>query len=250
MMTLRTFHKTLLFAGISLCTAFGPPSKTEKQYLSRVSGIFDKLNAAASNSKNACYINYTVTAQLNAKNNKEKNLQSKSTYELISFKGQSRVSSPEVIVLKDEKNTFTILPSRKTIYWADAVKGKKNDNIYGKLKQMQDTIFNNATKVECAEVSGKAYDQVITIYLNDKIANYIDIRKVVYHINAKQGLLNKVYVEYLPDRQYEKVEYAFNEMDLDYTKADMSTPVKALVFDGKSLQKQYLGYKLIDNRKK
>jgi hypothetical protein len=231
--------------------SFVPPTATEKQHLTRVSEFFDKLNAAATKEKNACYIHYTVTAWLNPLTKKGKNTVSKSSFKLICSKHHSRVYSGVMEVLKDEKNTFTIIPSRKMIYWSDAVTGKKNETLYTRLKQMQDTIFRNVKKVEYTEVKNEVYDQVITLQLNEKMSKFMEISKVIYYMSSKTGLISKVYVEYLPGKQYEKLEYEFNEIAFSYDKEDMRVPVKKLVFENdKSLQKQYLGYKLIDNRKK
>jgi hypothetical protein len=232
--------------------SFGPPTTTEKQHLARVSEFFDKLNTAAKADKNACYIDYTVTAHLGAKAGKGKNTVSKSSFKLLSSRYQSRVYSQVMVVLKDEKNTFMIIPSRKMIYWSDAISGKKEENLYTRMKQIQDTIFSNVKKVECMEVKdNKAYDQVITLELNEKASRFFDIQKAVYYLNSKTGMISRVYLEYLPDRQYKKLEYDFNEIVLHYDKENISTPVQKLVFENdKDLQKQYLGYKLIDNRKK
>jgi hypothetical protein len=241
----------LLIFSCPLLLSFSPPSAVEKQHLARVSEFFDKLNAASKKENGACYIDYTVTASLGAKARQGKTV-SKSSFKLLSSFHHSRVYSQVMVVLKDEKNTFMIIPSRKMIYWSDAITAKKDENLYTKMKQMQDTIFNNVKKVEYEEVKdNKAYDQVITLQLNERISKFLDIQKVIYYMNNKTGMLSKVYIEYLPDRQYEKLEYDFNEIVMSYDKENINVPAKKLVFENdKDLLKKYLGYQLIDNRKK
>ncbi len=240
----------LTFAAL-LLMSFTTSNTSSKAALTEVSKIFDKLNLSASEGKNVCYLNYTVTAKLNSKETNGQNIISTSQFELITNKNQSRIISKEMMVLKDEENTITILPSRKMIYLADAVNGNKNENLYAKLKPLQDSIFKHSEKVETEDVKGKTYNKIITIQLDQKMANFIDIESASYYINTDTQVLNKVVVNYLPNKQYQQLEYNFNEVSFNYNKVNMQAPVKKQVFEhGKNLKKEYQDFKVIDNRKK
>jgi hypothetical protein len=218
--------------------------------LLEVRQVFDKLNEVAGGSK-VSYINYSVISKLKEKDGSGNNITNSGVFELISTAKQNRIYNKDMIVLKDQTNTFTILPSRKVIYISDAVIGKKEERLYEKLKVLQDTIFKNALKVTTELVKGKSYDKIVNVVLNDKIGKYLAMKQVAYYINTQNKTLKKVFVEYLPDQQFITLEYNFNETNFDYKKADMTIPVKNLVFEsGKNLKKDYLDYKVIDNRNK
>src|SRR4051812_46957332 len=112
--------------------------------LKEVRAVFDKLNDASNLVKHVSYMNYTVTSVAAEKDNDGKNIVSSGSFEMISSSKENRIYSKEMVVLKGQENTFTVLPGRKMIYISDAVIGKKDENLYDKLKILQDTIFHNA----------------------------------------------------------------------------------------------------------
>ena len=212
--------------------------------------VFDKMNAFAAENK-VCYINYSVNSTLSQKDENGKNIVSNSSIELINSTNKRRMFSKEMNILSDEKETFTILFQQKTIYWSDAVLRDKKENIYDKLKMFQDTIFKYTERVECKSVSNQSYNKTVSIYLNDKMSKLMGMKNAVYYINDETDMLTKVTVDYLPGNKLEQVTYIFKEQNFDYKAADMSTPVRNLVFDGNmKLNKQYAGFHLIDTRKK
>ncbi len=222
---------------------------TDTTCLTKVKKVFDAMNEAVVNNK-VCYLKYVITSNLSTTNENKKNVVSTGTFEMITSKSQSRVYSKEMVVLKDEKNTFSILPSRKMIYWSDAVPSEKGDQLYDHLSQLQDSIFKNVQQVECINVKDKAHTKMVSIYLNEKMSSFLGIRKATYFFNEQTSVLNKVEVIYLPGNTYERLTYDFTEVNLDYKKEDMHVPVEQLVFEnGKKMQKAYLGYQVKDNRK-
>lgn len=237
--------KSLLLILSACCLSFGIIDPC----LLEVRQVFDKLNEVSINSKEVSYLNYTVIST--SKDAAGKSFVSKGVFEMISTSKQNRIYSKDMIVLKDQSNTFTIMPSRKMIYISDAVIGKKDENLYDKLKILQDTIFKNTTKVDCESVKGQLYNKIVTVFLNDKLSSFIDIKKASYYINSDDKTLKKVFVEYVSNKQFETIEYVFNETNFDYKKADMSVPVRKLVYENNTtLKKEYESYKVIDNRKK
>ena len=218
--------------------------------LNSVKKVFDQMKISTENSE-VSYMNYTVTAKLHERDNKDKNIINSSTFEVISNKKNSRIYSKEMIVLRDEKNTFTILPQKKTIYWQNTFVKEKGADAYNDLRKMQDSVFKHAEKVDCKTVTGQAYTKMITVSLDKNMAAYMQMKKLTYCIDDKKNLLSKVEVEYLPNNNYENIVYVFNEQNYDYKKADMTIPVQNLVLENdKTLQKLYAGFKLIDTRKK
>lgn len=234
-----------MLAGIVLT---GSSMKPDTDCLANVKKVFDAMNETVVKGK-VCYIKYVITTNSNTE--KGKSTVNESTFEMITSESQSRLYGKEMIVLKDEKNTFSILPSRKVIYWADAVPLKKGEHMYDQLSVLQDSIFKNVKKQECTVVKDKPYDKIITIDLNEKMSTFLGIKSASYYIDDAGHRLKKVIVHYLPGNQFERLEYDFKEIDLDYKKTDMTIPVRKVVFENdQKLQTDYLGFQIKDNRKK
>lgn len=218
--------------------------------INSVRKVFDVMNAPEVKN-NVTYLKYTVTAKLNVKDKQDKNIISSSTFELITAKEKSRIYSKEMVVLRDEKQTFTILLQKKVIYWTNTFIKDKSKDTYSNLRMMQDSVFKHAERVECTAVEGQAYNKMIVLVLDKKMSKMMQMKKISYCIDDTKNLLSKVEVDYLPNNEYENVIYAFIEQSSDYKKADMNVPVNSLVFEkGNTLQKQYEGFKIIDTRKK
>lgn len=225
--------------------------KADKTAFAEVSAVFDKLNAMPLSSNEASYLHYTVTSITNTQEAGSKNIVSRAEFEMYASSKQNRVYSKDMIVLKDQKNTFSILPSRKVIYISDAVTGKKNETLYSKLKILQETIFNNSDDVISQSSTNSSFNKIITLTLNKKMANYLDIKKVSYYINTTNNTLHRVFVEYLENKPIVSLDYVFNKSEFNCRREDMRKPVKSLVFLGdKKLAPRYQDFKVIDNRKK
>lgn len=236
----------IILIAISFCSF-----KAGENQLKEIRSVFDRLNTMPDSPEESCYMHYTVTSVANNKAIDGKPLVSKADFELYASQKQNRVYNREITVLKDQSNTFTILPSRKMIYISDAVVSKKNENLYDKFKVMQDSIFANAEKVESENVSDKTYNKIISILLNKRMSNYLEIKKISYYIHSGNKTLHRVFIEYLQNKNYISNDYVFNKTEFNCKKEDMSEPVKKLVFTkGNKLSNVYRNYKIIDSRKK
>lgn len=234
-----------------LLVILGFSFKVTDPCLLEVKAVFDKLNTMPASPKEASYLHYTVIATLTDKNANGAASTNKSDFEMYASSRQNRVYSKEMILLKDQQATYAILPSRKMIYVSDAVKGKKDESLYDKLKVLQDTIFRNAENVECTTEQGKVHNKIVAITLNKKMSEYIDIKKVCYYINTTDNTLKRVYVEYLNNKKFSSLDYIFNKTEFNITRVDMTKPVQTLVFGSNNqLLSDYKAFKVIDNRKK
>jgi len=228
----------LLFSGM----------RSDTVCLTNVKAVFNRMNEAVQK-KQICYLKYVVTTRLGSASSGKDQVHT-GTFEMITSNKQTRLYSKEMIVLKDEKTIFSILPSRKVIYWSDAAPLKKGEQAYDQLSVLQDSIFKNAEKVECTEVTGKAYTKVISVTLNKRMSTYLGISNASYFINDATQMLHQVTVNYLPGNAYESLVYDFQELNLDYKKTDMSKPVQELIFEKGKVRPEYAGYTINDNRKK
>jgi hypothetical protein len=236
----------VIIIAIGLCSF-----KAGENQLKEIRSVFDRLNTLPSSENESCYMQYTVISVANNKTMDNKPLISKADFEVYASEKQNRIYNREIIVLKDQSNTFTILPSRKTIYISDAVVGKKNETLYDKLKVIQDTVFANAEKIESEKVIDKEYNKVISISLNKRLSNYLEIKKISYYIQSETKTLKRVFVEYIENKPYVSVDYLFTKTDFACKKEDMSKSVKKLVYEkSNKLINAYRGFKVVDNRKK
>ncbi|MDP2387572.1 MAG: hypothetical protein Q8M29_14440 [Bacteroidota bacterium] len=242
--------RTSLVLLVVILGAFTSPFKPIDTSLKEVKIVFDKMNELGTNGK-TCYLNYQVKALLNEKDKQGNNIVSSSKIEMMTAAKNSWLFSDKMNIYRDQKTTITVLPTQKVIYLADAVVGKKEERLYDKLSVLQDSIFKCAEKVETLEVKNKPFNKVVTLYLNPKMSQFLELKKVVYCINTTSNTLHKVDLEYMPDKQYKTLEYVFTNMDYDYKKTNISVPVTTLFFEKKNkLKAEYTGYKVIDNRKK
>ena len=235
---------SLLLITVVLVMSF----KSNDPCLNEVRAVFEKMNQAPQNGK-IVYVPYSVKAVLNEKDKEEKNIESASDIEMFSSNKHSWILSKQMNVYKDGEYTMTVLPDRKQIYLTDAVV-EKDDNMFSKLKQLQDTLFNNCEKVLCVDAQGVGYDKTIILFLNSKFSQFLEMKKVVYYINSSEKILHRVYVEYAPEKQYKSIDYVFGTADYDYKKTNISASVEQLLYVGKTVKQEYKGYQIIDNRKK
>jgi hypothetical protein len=206
------------------------------------------MKVASQNGK-VNYMKYSVQATLSA--GKDEAEETNTThFEAITYNNNARIYSKEMVVLRDSKNTFSILPQKKVIYWTDTFIKENSADAYADLRKMQDSVFKKCDKVECVSVTGKAYNKQITVYLNKAMSAYMQMSSVVYCINNQNHTLHEVVVNYIPKMQFKTIKYVFEEQNSDYKQVNMTVPVTTLVFDnGTTLKKQYAAYKLIDSRK-
>jgi hypothetical protein len=211
--------------------------------------VFDEMNKSASANK-VTYLKYNVITTLSVKDKNDKYIVNDSEFEVISSNNRARIYGKEMIVYRDEKNTFSILPQKKIIYWTNSYINKNNNDVYKNLKIMQDSVFLNNERVDCKDIKGQPYNKEITIFLGKKVKTSMKINSVTYCLNTSKKSLSNVSMVYMPNQPYQKNVYVFKEQNFDYKKENLNTPSIDLVFENKNkLKKQFEGYKIIDNRK-
>ncbi|MDI9342121.1 MAG: hypothetical protein QM534_16225 [Sediminibacterium sp.] len=241
------------FRYISVCIATGLllSFKPVSPEFTEIRDVFNRLNTAPTPEKESTLIRYQVTSVSKSPEKNGTAITNKSTFELFASRKQNRVYSQDMIVLKDQETTFAILPSRKMIYISDAVTGKKDENIYSRLRTLQDTIFGNAEQVTTQKVKEQPHDKIIHITLNKRMSGFLGIKKIQYYINSSDKTLKRVFIEYGNGNPLISLDYVFTQTVFHCKEQDMSIPVKKLVFQSaKTALPVYADYKVIDNRKK
>ncbi|MFL5763621.1 MAG: hypothetical protein ACJ77K_06735 [Bacteroidia bacterium] len=210
---------------------------------------FDKMNDAVTGG-NVFHINYSVKAVLNEKDKDNKNIVNSSEIEMYTTSSNSWILSKEAKIYKDNSNTITVLPDKKLIFFSDGAPAKKDEYIYAKLKQIQDTIFSNSKVVEATDVQGMPWNKKVRVVPNDKISHLLEMKTITYYLNTNDNSLKRVYVEYLPDKQFVTLDYLFTGIDYNCSKINMKQPAINMVYSGKKLKSEFEDFKVIDNRKK
>jgi hypothetical protein len=217
-----------------------------------VRSIYKRMNATSSEDATA-HFNYTVKTVLSESSGAPADGKvSTTTADIVISKKQARYTSKEVVFYQDEVNAFTVIPSRKTIYWGDSNLSMGKKERQDRLGMLQDTLFTMCSVAENKPVSGKEeYDRCITLVPTKKAQELFGMKKLVFYVSEKKEKIYKISVDYPEGGQVEKMEITYNTMELDYKAPGMGKPVKSLFIEGRNqLVPSYKGYTLVDNRKK
>ena len=94
------------------------------------------------------YLNYSVNTTLR---DGKQGPGSKSSVEVIMNNKQARIISKEISVYQDEFQSFTILPTRKTIYQGESTLNLDNNKRLNSLSMLQDAIFDVSIVKDCKD---------------------------------------------------------------------------------------------------
>lgn len=245
----RMILNLAVLSSLALCAGFGKPGAAADPCLKEVKEIYDAMYNRLPEEGKVYHFNYSITSTLNAKDKDGRHLVSSSDIDLFSSKNQYRFISKDISVYQDRTDKFTVLPAQKMIYWADSDMGLVKGNRLDRMKKIQDTVFYYADVVNCRQgVEGSA-DKIISVKLQKKFADYMQIRQVVYYVDSKRRELKKLHIEYPETRDVLALDFTFKDSDYDYKKITLSG-VRPLFISGKAtLTGAYKDYKLIDVRK-
>ncbi len=225
------------------------PTSEDAKCVTYLKSMFKTWNQS-SKTDGVVYSKYIISSTLNG-NSTSNNISSKSEIESISFGNKSRVYSKEMIVLRDEKYTISILPQKKIVFWTNSIKSKVSlSTAQAQISKMQDSLLSIREKIVCEAVKGKKNSKVVHVYLKYAKGYAGQLTKLSYYINTATKTLQKLTMNYTPESEFKKISYEFIAQNYNYKKVDMKTPVKQLVFtSNNTLLQKYAGFKLIDNRK-
>lgn len=234
-----------LLALIMLCAA-GPGNDG----IGQLKKIYSRMN---STEFQVARLNYTVRTTLRKTPAMPENQRvSTSTIDLVVSKEQARFTSKELIAYEDKTNSFTVIPSTKTVYWSDSNMGKNKKDKMKRMSVIQDTLLDMCTVAENKEVKGHAeYDRLIVLQPNKEAAGILQAEKISFYISSTGQSIYKVTIEGTKEAQAESIEITYNNIDFNYEQEDIGKPVRNFFVQGKDqLAPAYKGYKLVDNRKK
>jgi hypothetical protein len=213
--------------------------------------IYKKMNSIpeTTDGKTIYYMNFNIKTTLR-KQSLEPSL---SDVELMVGKNQMRYLSREMVIYEDEKNSFTVIPSRETIYWGDSNIGHNKNQREKRMTILQDTLFDLCSLEECRNVnqSKEGYDRIIVLKASSEAQKLFGMNKLTFFVNSITDQIKKISIEYPDNNQVSSVEMTYNSINYNYQKNNFSRPVKSFFMDDKQeLLSAYKQYQLIDNRKK
>jgi hypothetical protein len=164
------------------------------------------------------------------------------------FSGKDRLYAlnSEASVYKDNKYTYVVMPSKKTIQVFNNVNYQtavlKNKEMFRK------EAFDMAKVILCRDKEiEKRKLKEIELEFNDKGQKKYKVKRAKYFVDVKNNTLYQVIFIYIDEKQQSSVEITYNAIDRDYKGMDLSKPLRSEFFiAGNSLQSKYKGYKVID----
>lgn len=224
--------------------------KTMDSCLKEVKDIYEQMYNLLPQEGKTYLFNYSISSTLNSKDKDGKNIISHSDIELYTSKTQYRFISKSISVYQDAENKFTILPTQKTIYWADSNMGLVKENQMERMKRIQDTIFRYAQVIDCKKMEKEVIDKIVKVKLEKKFSDYMQINQVTYYLDSKHKVLKRIYIEYPSTKDVLALDFTFKEADYNYTKTQLEAVKSIFIEDKATLKDLYKNYKLIDVRKK
>jgi len=237
-------------AALALCGAFTRlPAPSADPRLKEVKAIYDAMYSRLPQEGKVYHFSYRIVSTLSATDKAGRHIVNQSDIDLFSSKDQYRFISKDISVYQDKQHKFTVLPAQKVIYWGDSDMGLVKGNRLDRLRKIQDTIFYYAEVVDC-KTPQAGEDKVLKVKLQKKLAEFMQINQVTYHLDAKGQVLKGLRIDYPASRDVIALDFTFHEPDYDYKKMPL-TSVRPLFVTGRGLlTAAYASYKLIDVRKK
>jgi hypothetical protein len=209
--------------------------------------IYRKMSAGAGD-RAVVLLDYTVNTVLSEGAIKKGMKTAPSNVKLLASKDHVRCISKEMSFYQDEKNAFTVIPSRKMIYWSNSTAGAQSGKA-DRLSMLQDTLFTLSKVIECRKEQGSGYDRCIVIQPNAKAQKMFNISRMSFYVSDAKEEIKKVVIIYLEQDPVVRSEIVFNEISTDHKGEDISKPVKGLFIQAKGkLSPEYKSYTLVDNR--
>lgn len=218
--------------------------------LKEVEQIFKKMYDDLSSLSNVTYINYQITTKARSSSEVGDNKVIVSDIKTYSTKTGVWFISNELCTYRDMKHTFTVIPKRKEVYWAEtAITDPKLDRV-AQIRNMHDTLVKHSKNVTCENIKDPTgATKLVKLELDKKWMDLLQIKAVYYYLNDVNHSITKQIIEYTNKKKIESVEYLFKEISYNYTKVDMNVPVKAIFIEANNkLKAPYTNYKLIDVR--
>ncbi|MCE3227870.1 MAG: hypothetical protein K0S32_2421 [Bacteroidetes bacterium] len=222
------------------------------QGLNDVKRIYSQMYADIPLLNKTTYVNYEITTKLRQQNGNAEG--SVSTVDIKYYSNKTSVwfLSKDLCMYRDQKNTFTIIPKRKVVYWAQSTSANNVENRIIQMKNIHDSVFKNCKDVSSEKITenGKAI-HLVKVTLDKKWATLFQVKQITFYLNDQRTTLLKQVIEYTNNKKVESVEYLFKEVHYNYTKQNIDVPVKKKFLEGETrLRAPYNDYKLIDVRNK
>lgn len=216
--------------------------------------IYNKVSLQELPKDNRVYFfDYEVNVQLANPQRTE----SKSRVKVYLSKGHFEILSNQMSVYQDLKNSFTVLPLRKEIYWNESQFAKKDSSKAGapgdqsNLSFLNGQVFDHCKIISSSDIKGEHFNKEIVLQPDENIRKLYKIEEVRFLIHTSKKTIKETLIKYAKGGQFDHVAITYYNIDYDYGKADLGGPVKSKIFKSNGdLQPQYSQYRVVDNRGK
>jgi hypothetical protein len=221
------------------------PLRQSGDCMEQLRGILEKMNSK--DRPGLTSFEYQVRARPRQKDAGE----SISRVKMRAGKDQTEIISSQMEFYQDRVNAFTVLPSRKLIYWGDSQQGIKKDTAQtNDLHEIQRRVFASSTLKSCTAVENNSqYDKEFVLIPDAELIKRFGFKDITYYVNTRTGSLYRALISYKMG-PFEYVEVTYLEISYQ-ADAVWNEPVKSKILNpqGKLLTR-YSGYELIDMRAK
>ena len=212
-----------------------------------MSQLRDILHTMSSReSMGICSLDYQVRSKPRQYNTPETILRVK----MRASKNQMEVVSSQIEAYQDKENAFTLVPSRKIIYWGDSQLNKKDTADRNDFLKLQSLALDHSKIKSCKELRSGNYDKEIILSPDAGLRKKFGFKEITFLINTKTNSVYRTLLSYTAG-QFEYVEVTYLSLNYREKTGGLNYSVKSkfLTPQDKLLAK-YSGYELIDVRAK
>src|SRR5688500_5005120 len=109
-----------------LCVPFVAFNPGSNDCMDELKSIYKRMNSVSSENT-AILLDYTVNTTLSEKAIEKGVKTAPANVKIVISKSYMRCISKEISYYQDAKNAFTVIPSRKLVYWSNSTEGLKKE---------------------------------------------------------------------------------------------------------------------------
>lgn len=226
-------------------------AQSPEECLALVRQTYQKINRAATDLQEQQV--YRFKAAIRAEMRDSSKFQTKeSTFEMIVGKHQAHYLTEDLIFYMDEREAFTIIPTRKVIYRSDSGLQLMRSQGVSQQLLLQDTLFTMCTVTKCRDI--RDHDQgnkLVELTLDPQAQQLFRMKTLTVYLDTRKQLIRKFLIAFSEQNEMKSMEITCEEIDFYYKKAALDTPVYELIFSQNGrLLPQYQEYQVVDARVK
>lgn len=165
--------------------------------------------------------------------------------------GKFSMTSDQIVVYRDDRNTATILPLKKVIYYGESIPLEKRnkDEQQAKAELIDSLLGYCKIKTYRESMSAKGVPMAAAELVPGPLAvKASGVTRVVIEYDAACKELKQVRTDYAPGNEMAYSIVRYESLAANPDEPVLAGSVKKIVFNGNRLSAKYAGFELIDLR--